>query len=410
MRHQKKESVKDDGYYGHSSGRSYQGDNWYVSTPEQSVCKTSLGSFLGMCLDVHTALTLAALAILLQFIVSFTISSICPASTSSQPLILNINTTNVFNFNSEDPEDECPGGRNDDCEMWTDTDTRTDFRRSYQDLFPNLEDYTDLSGIEGYVSVDSEERRYDEERDPRRHDLLTTLREWLVRPSWQTVAKTFRESSFLSNSDPCKILRGFVSGYEVLQYGDVEKLIKKHTAADETRLFYVSSEDPYDVIKMAHMASGHGGRDRMKAQLAPKYANVAKEKSWLVVVLMGVVVAGEDGGEGGLQPLLGMFGSSWPQDSPRTSHPTHTPISDTNNYVNTSENHVTSLWYHDNFYSLTDKNGTIHKLLNKSIGTGILDKALDYLFNKLGTSYGGGQDDAHLGHHQLTPTWYVVLF
>ncbi|XP_042238159.1 uncharacterized protein LOC121876809 [Homarus americanus] len=208
--HQKKESVKDDGYYGHSSGRSYQGDNWYVSTPEQSVCKTSLGSFLGMCLDVHTALTLAALAILLQFIVSFTISSICPASTSSHPLILNINTTHVFNFTTEKDEDECPGGRNDDCEIWT--DTRTAPRLSYHDLFPNLEDYTDLSGSEGYVSVDSEERRYDEERDPRRHDLLTTLREWLVRPSWQTVAKTFRESSFLSNSDPCKILRGFVSG------------------------------------------------------------------------------------------------------------------------------------------------------------------------------------------------------
>ncbi|XP_042238134.1 myb-like protein P [Homarus americanus] len=131
--------------------------------------------------------------------------------------------------------------------------------------------------------------------------------------------------------------------------------------------------------------------------------------SWLVVVV-AVVVLVADAGDGRQHSSFNMVGSSWHQDSSKSFHlPNMTSENlpnNTNNYVNNSDNHVTSLWYHDNFYSLTDKNGTIHKLLNKSIGTGILDKALDYLFNKLGTSYGGGQDDAHLGHHRLTPTWH----
>ncbi|XP_042238135.1 uncharacterized protein DDB_G0283357-like [Homarus americanus] len=131
--------------------------------------------------------------------------------------------------------------------------------------------------------------------------------------------------------------------------------------------------------------------------------------SWLVVVV-AVVVLVADEGEGRQHSSFNMVGSSWHQDSSKSFHLPYmineNLPNNTYNYVNNSDNHVTSLWYHDNFYSLTDKNGTIHKLLNKSIGTGILDKALDYLFNKLGTSYGGGQDDAHLGHHQLTPTWH----
>ena len=76
--------------------------------------------------------------------------------------------------------------------------------------------------------------------------------------------------------------------YEVLQCGDVEKLIKKRATAEEPTLYYVSIEDTYDIIKRAHIATGHGGRDRMKAHLASKYANITKEslemfKSYCIV-------------------------------------------------------------------------------------------------------------------------------
>ena len=60
--------------------------------------------------------------------------------------------------------------------------------------------------------------------------------------------------------------------YEVLQCGDIEKLIIKRQTPDERPVYYVSIEDTFDVI--AHIATGHGGRDRMTKHLADKYANI----------------------------------------------------------------------------------------------------------------------------------------
>ncbi|XP_052792275.1 KRAB-A domain-containing protein 2-like [Mya arenaria] len=62
--------------------------------------------------------------------------------------------------------------------------------------------------------------------------------------------------------------------YEILQCGDVEKLIKKRTHPEESPLYYVTIEDTFDVIKRAHIATGHGGRDRMIKELQRKYANI----------------------------------------------------------------------------------------------------------------------------------------
>ena len=62
--------------------------------------------------------------------------------------------------------------------------------------------------------------------------------------------------------------------YEVLQCGDVEKLIRRRQNPEESPVYFVTIEKTYDVIKRAHAATGHGGRDRMIKMLAPKYANV----------------------------------------------------------------------------------------------------------------------------------------
>ena len=49
--------------------------------------------------------------------------------------------------------------------------------------------------------------------------------------------------------------------YEILQCGNVEKLIKKRSGTDATDppLDYVTIEDTFDNIKRAHIATGHGG-------------------------------------------------------------------------------------------------------------------------------------------------------
>ncbi|XP_037779084.1 KRAB-A domain-containing protein 2-like [Penaeus monodon] len=52
-----------------------------------------------------------------------------------------------------------------------------------------------------------------------------------------------------------------------------EILLCKH----ELVLYYVTIEDTYDVIKRAHIATSHGGRDRMIKETAKKYANISRE-------------------------------------------------------------------------------------------------------------------------------------
>ena len=62
--------------------------------------------------------------------------------------------------------------------------------------------------------------------------------------------------------------------YEVLQCGDVEKLIKKRKSPEDRPVYFATIEDTYDIITKAHIATGHGGRDRMLKHLGQKYANI----------------------------------------------------------------------------------------------------------------------------------------
>lgn len=62
--------------------------------------------------------------------------------------------------------------------------------------------------------------------------------------------------------------------YEVLQCGDVEKLMKKRKSPDDLTVYYVTIEDTYDIISKAHIASGHCGRDKMVKHFGQKYDNI----------------------------------------------------------------------------------------------------------------------------------------
>jgi hypothetical protein len=46
-----------------------------------------------------------------------------------------------------------------------------------------------------------------------------------------------------------------------MQCGDVEKLVKKRANPTDPPQYYVCIEDMYTIIKQAHIATGHGGRD-----------------------------------------------------------------------------------------------------------------------------------------------------
>ena len=56
--------------------------------------------------------------------------------------------------------------------------------------------------------------------------------------------------------------------------GEVEKLIRKRTDATSDPINYVHVNDMWDIIKRAHIASGHGGRDKMAKALSAMYANI----------------------------------------------------------------------------------------------------------------------------------------
>lgn len=63
----------------------------------------------------------------------------------------------------------------------------------------------------------------------------------------------------------------------MLQCGDVEKIIKKRQTPDETLVYCVSIEDTFDIVKQAHIPTGHGGRDRMTKVLQVKYAHIQRD-------------------------------------------------------------------------------------------------------------------------------------
>ena len=68
-----------------------------------------------------------------------------------------------------------------------------------------------------------------------------------------------------------------LSKYEILQCGDVEKLIIHRKSNDDTIQYYVHIEETFDVITRAYIATGHGGRDGMVKELGKKYASVTSD-------------------------------------------------------------------------------------------------------------------------------------
>ncbi|XP_041347573.1 KRAB-A domain-containing protein 2-like [Gigantopelta aegis] len=64
--------------------------------------------------------------------------------------------------------------------------------------------------------------------------------------------------------------------YKLLQCGDVQKLIRKKPN-QEHPLYFATIEETFDIIKRAHIATGHGGRDKIIKDINKKYANITQD-------------------------------------------------------------------------------------------------------------------------------------
>jgi len=62
-----------------------------------------------------------------------------------------------------------------------------------------------------------------------------------------------------------------------MSIGGKEKLIKPIVDNESNVLYYVTVDKLFEVIHTAHLAEGHGGRNRMMAVLKTKYCNVTTE-------------------------------------------------------------------------------------------------------------------------------------
>ena len=51
--------------------------------------------------------------------------------------------------------------------------------------------------------------------------------------------------------------------YEILQCGNVEKLIRKREDGEQNPIYFVTIEEMFDAIKQVHINTGHRSRDKM---------------------------------------------------------------------------------------------------------------------------------------------------
>ncbi|XP_045595381.2 uncharacterized protein [Procambarus clarkii] len=132
----------------------------------------------------------------------------------------------------------------------------------------------------------------------------------------------------------------------------------------------------------------------------------------LLWVFVGVAVMGVGGevSEGGPHSPLRKDGSYWQQVfSPSTSHSTNNMDGDAYNPASDSHNYNTSLLNQGSFFSIVNQNGNMYKLLKNSIGTGVMDRVMNYFFEKMGTRRSRSFGTTYLAdqnNHQPHANWF----
>ena len=73
--------------------------------------------------------------------------------------------------------------------------------------------------------------------------------------------------------------------YDVVQIGNTVKLIYRVAEGSSSIKYYVQKEDIFDVIHYAHLAIGHGGRNRMINKTQTQCKNTTAESIMLYLSL-----------------------------------------------------------------------------------------------------------------------------
>ena len=58
---------------------------------------------------------------------------------------------------------------------------------------------------------------------------------------------------------------------------DVQNITRKRSSREDDIKYYVCLEDMFNVVQKNHIATGHGGRDKMIKEANKKYGNVSIE-------------------------------------------------------------------------------------------------------------------------------------
>ena len=92
-----------------------------------------------------------------------------------------------------------------------------------------------------------------------------------------------QEISQLKRGDPKKESKDYqlLKQYDVVQIGNTVKLIYPVAEGSSSIKYYVQKEDIFDVIHDAHVAIGHGGRNRMIKETQTKCRNITAESIML---------------------------------------------------------------------------------------------------------------------------------
>ena len=80
----------------------------------------------------------------------------------------------------------------------------------------------------------------------------------------------------------CSRLKNLIRQYDILIFGDKEKLIEKRT--DSKILYVLPLEELFDCIHRAHNAIGHKGRDLMLSECSKKYSDITVDSINIFIV------------------------------------------------------------------------------------------------------------------------------
>ncbi|XP_046572549.1 KRAB-A domain-containing protein 2-like [Haliotis rubra] len=100
----------------------------------------------------------------------------------------------------------------------------------------------------------------------------TNKRDLIPKEEYNKIISDLLEASNTSKKTPHQFY--LFKKYEVLQCGDINRLIRRSQHEEETPLYFISIEETHEVVKRGHIATGHGGRDKMVHELSKKYANI----------------------------------------------------------------------------------------------------------------------------------------